>query len=128
MSDEGKRENPRHAIDASIVVHGDAGQIVGRSRNLSSGGLCAEFAEPFVVGQKVELTVTLVFDVESFSEPLALTARSVWCTGLGDGYQVGFQFLALTGDQAAYLAMFLRFLEQGQNTRPVVGNPKDVFS
>lgn len=128
MSDDGKRENPRHAIDAKILVNGDASQVEGRCRNLSSGGLCAELGERFAVGVKVELAVTLVFDVESFSEPLALPARSVWCTALGDGWQVGFQFLALSSDQDAYLAMFLRFLEEGQDTRPAPVSPKDIFS
>ena len=128
MSDEGKRENPRHAIDASILVHGDAAHVEGRCRNLSSGGLCAELGERVAVGVQVELSVTLIFDVESFSEPLTLPARSVWCTALGDGFQVGFQFVALSRDQDAYLAMFLRYLEQGQDTRTSARTTKDVFS
>ena len=38
--------------------------------------------------------------------------RVVWCTGLGDRHQIGLSFLPLSKDQAAFLEMFIRFLEE----------------
>lgn len=129
MSDEGKRQNPRHAIDASIVVHSGSDQQLGRCLNLSSGGLCAALEEALGLGSIVDLAVTLVFDTERHSEPLALPARLVWCTALGEGFQVGFQFLTLNDEQHAFVAMFLRFLEEGRDAAQAVTKAKtDVFS
>ncbi len=129
MSNEGQRQTPRFALDARIEFEAPTGRHEGRCINLSSGGLCAQMAESVALGSDLKLSVTLVFDVDSFSEPLSLRARSVWCTALGEGYQVGFQFLPLDHAQSSYLAMFLRFLEEGRAARGHSCNPDtDDFS
>lgn len=57
--------------------------------------------------------MSLVFDEDTFSEPLELPARIVWCTPLGDKFQLGASFLPMTSEQLSYLAMFLRYLREG---------------
>lgn len=109
MSSE--REHPRYAIGTEVSLRTRAGIIArGRTTNLSRGGLCVDVdAEP-TRGQQLEISIALVFSAEGVSEPLALPARVVWCTGLGERYQVGLSFLPLSKDQAGFLDMFIRFL------------------
>lgn len=107
------RQHPRYAIGTEVNLRTLVGVIArGRTTNLSRGGLCADVdAEP-TRGQQIEVSIALIFNADGVSEPLALPARVVWCTGLGERFQVGLSFLALTKDQAAFLDMFIRFLEE----------------
>ena len=107
------RQHPRYAIGTEVNLRTKAGIIAkGRTTNLSRGGLCADVdAEP-ARGQQVEVSIALIFNAEGVSEPLALPARVVWCTGLGAHHQIGLSFLPLTKDQATFLGMFIRFLEE----------------
>jgi hypothetical protein len=107
-----EREHPRYAIGTEVTLRSRAGVIArGKTTNLSRGGLCADVdAEP-ARGQQVEVSIALIFSSEGVSEPLALPVRVVWCTGLGERFQVGLSFLPLSKDQAAFLDMFIRFLE-----------------
>jgi len=108
-----QRRFPRYAIDAEVTVRGPDGLAIatGRTANLSRGGLCADVDAPLPRGEMVEVAIALVFDAGSVSEPLALPARVVWCTSLGDAHQAGLAFLAPGRDQETYLDMFIRFLE-----------------
>ena len=108
-----QREFPRYALEAAVEIRprGAGPARRGRTRNLSRGGLCAELDAVIPVGRTVDVELTLVFAEGNTSEPLALPARVVWCTDLGDGHQVGLAFQALTGGQREYLELFLRFLE-----------------
>jgi hypothetical protein len=106
-----QRAAPRHAIDAEVTLSGSVGPLAhGRTRNLSTGGLCAVMSAPIARGTTVEVAIALVFEESGLSEPLTLPARVVWCTAVVEGEQVGLAFLPLRPDQAAYLEMFIRFL------------------
>ncbi|KAB2896467.1 MAG: PilZ domain-containing protein [Kofleriaceae bacterium] len=108
-----EREHPRYAIGTEVTLRTRAGIIArGRTTNLSRGGLCADLdAEP-TRGQQLDVLIALIFSAEGVSEPLSLPARVVWCTGLGDHYQVGLSFLPMSKDQTAFLDMFIRFLRE----------------
>jgi hypothetical protein len=108
------RTYPRFAIDAAIRIESTTGSAQGRSRNLSRGGLCLEVDQPFEVGSDVSIHVTLRFDDEGESEPLALPARVVWCTPIGTRFQLGTQFCALPTRESSFLEMFLRYLEANE--------------
>ena len=110
-----ERQFPRYAIGTEVVLRTRSGVIArGRTTNLSRGGLCADLdAEP-ARGQAVEVSLALIFASDSVSEPLELPARVVWCTALGDVCQAGLAFLPLSADQATFLGMFIRFLEEGE--------------
>lgn len=111
-----EREHQRYAHEAVVTLHAGAKTFRGRTQNLSRGGLCADIAEPILLGTDLEVDVQLVFeDVES--EPLRLPARVVWCTTLDDTFQVGLLFQKLTADHVEYLSMFLRYLDDGSPTQ-----------
>jgi hypothetical protein len=106
------REHPRVVTDALVEVVTAGGPLLaGRTRNLSRGGLCVELTGPVEPGAEVEIRITLVFHDDHRSETLGLTARVVWCTPLGDCYQVGSQFGRLSFDEAVYLNMFLSYMD-----------------
>lgn len=106
------RAYPRHALEVDAEVHYGDKVIPVRTRDVSRGGMCfiAETGVP--AGAEVRVNMALVFDEATFSEPLKLRARIVWCTAFGDSYQIGSTFLGLTSDSRAYLDMFLRYLEE----------------
>lgn len=114
-----EREFPRYAVEAAVEIrpHGAGSTRRGRTSNLSRGGLCAVVDAGVPIGRTVDVEVALVFSEGSLSEPLALPARVVWCTDLGDGHQVGLAFQGLAAGQREYLELFLRFLEDGATAR-----------
>lgn len=112
MSD---RQYPRYAVEASVTMRAPDGMVAeGRTDNVSRGGLCAVVDRRVEPGTRVDLAMVLIFDAETFSEPLALAARVVWCTAMGDQHQLGCAFLSVDADTTTYLDMFLRYLEEGQ--------------
>jgi hypothetical protein len=113
-----ERQFPRYAHAAEVTIRDGAERSSrGRTSNLSKGGLCATVVAPIAVGAVVDTELTLVFGEDSFSEPLALPARVVWCTDLGGSWQVGLSFRGLPADQLRYLEIFLRYLSEGQASK-----------
>lgn len=106
-----EREHPRFAHEAMITFHAMERAIVGSTRNVSRGGLCATLPEPITVGSGIEIDLQLLFSGSHRSEPLRLPVRVAWCTEIDDQYQIGVQFLPLHEETAADLQMFLRFLD-----------------
>jgi hypothetical protein len=108
------RQYPRYAIEAAVELTAADGSVVeGRSSNVSRGGLAAVIDAPLGAGDTVQLKMSLVFGEDSFSEPLELPVRVVWCTAMGDKHQLGTSFLPLSADQRQFLDMFLRYLAEG---------------
>lgn len=127
------RQYPRYAIEAAIDFVTPAGTTQGRTKNVSRGGLAASVERPIPPGLKVDVRMSLVFDEDTFSEPLVLPARVVWCTPLGDGFQLGTSFLPMSNEQRTYLAMFLRYLKEGmqahaQETESEADDELDPFA
>lgn len=114
VSSSDGRHYPRYAVEAAIDFISPAGVTPGRTKNASRGGLAAAVDRPLPPGLSVDLRMSLVFGEDSFSEPLVLPARVVWCTPVGDKFQLGAAFMPLSPEQQSYLAMFLRYLEAGQ--------------
>jgi len=107
-----ERGHPRFVVDAVVEVAGGSGALLrGRTRNISRGGLCVELGQPLAPGEEVELRIALLFQDRRQTEALALPARIVWCTPLGDSCQVGSQFRQLSVEQAAYLDVFLGYID-----------------
>jgi hypothetical protein len=111
------RQFPRYAVEAEIELTTGEVAVQGRTRNLSRGGLCAAVGgggAAIVAGADAMVKISLVFSGDALSEPLLLPARVVWCTGLGDDYQLGCSFLpSLTQEERTYLELFLRYLAEG---------------
>jgi hypothetical protein len=108
-----ERAHPRYAHEAAVTLHANGQAIQGRTTNVSRGGLCAELTDELAHGTDIEVDIQLVFDGEVHSEPLRLPARVAWCTTLDDGYQIGLAFKSLSKELTEYLALLLRYLDDG---------------
>ena len=109
------RAHPRYALEIDCELRTPGGVIPARSRDVSGGGLAFTTKQAVPLGLDAQINMSLVFDEQTFSEPLLVRARIVWCTGLAaDRYQVGATFVGMTNEQRAYLEMFLRYLREGQ--------------
>jgi len=105
------REYPRYAHEAEVRARLGGRELVGRTSNLSRGGLCASLSGELPARATVEVEVALVFEAGGTSEALSLPARVVWCTHVDEGFQGGVAVLPLDAEQAQYLEMFLRMLD-----------------
>lgn len=105
------RQHPRYAIALDCEIS-FAGRVVAtESRDLSRGGISLNGPQPIDVSSEVDLAIALVFGDNTFSEPLRLTAVIVWCTRLGDQYQIGAKFTKVTRQTRGYLDVFLKLLD-----------------
>jgi Tfp pilus assembly protein PilZ len=106
------RAHPRYALEIDAEIRASGERIPARTRNISHGGLSMEVARAVAAGQVVTITIALVFGEEKMSEPLPLRGRVVWCTEIGERrFQIGVTFMNLTGDDRAYVELFLRYLD-----------------
>ena len=115
--DRPQRQYPRYAHDAAITLLTPGQEILGRTCNVSRGGLCATLSEEVAVGTEIQIDMQLIFEEEHRSEALRLPARIAWCTPIDDGHQVGAQFLPLDAETTEYLTMFLRYLDDEDPAR-----------
>lgn len=110
-----QRQHPRYAIelDAEIAV----GEVVvdGRTHDISRGGFCMLARHPVPVHAACNVKLALVFSENEFSEHLTLPAVTVWCTPVKNAYQVGIKFGQLDAQARAYLDLFIKFLDGGDD-------------
>jgi hypothetical protein len=112
---DSERQHPRFAHEVAIRVRfanggGKAKASVGRTRNVSRGGLCANVGDAIAAGTDVLVDVVLVFDDGMQSEALTLPSRIAWCTTLDDEFQIGVSFKPLDAERAQRIALFLKYL------------------
>jgi hypothetical protein len=108
-----QRIHPRFDVKAQVeIVRGGGARLRCMTRNVSKGGVCLDAPVELVSGENIDVLITLVFDANRSTEPLALPARVMWSTAIGKTHQVGTQFRQLTVDQSTYLDLFLRYLAQ----------------
>jgi hypothetical protein len=119
------REHRRYAHEASATFVVAGRPHVGKTVNVSRGGLCAALAAPLPVGTDLDVELVLVFEDDARSDALRLPVRVVWCTPVDDQHQLGLAFRGLTTEQAEYLATFLRFLDDGKRERTNKDAPID---
>lgn len=117
MSSVVEREYPRYAHHAQLS--GSFGGLVveGHTINVSRGGLCAMVALPLPVGADLSIMLTLCFEDGASSEPLSLWTRVVWCTGINGRFQIGLSFVNVDVLTMGDLEMFLRFLDQREQSK-----------
>ena len=108
-----QRQHPRYAIelDAEVLVAGSS--VVGRTHDISRGGFCMLGRQSVPVGAGCEVKLALVFSETEFSEHLSLPAMTVWCTPMKGVYQIGVKFAPLDQQNRAYLDLFIKFLDGG---------------
>ncbi len=109
----GRRQHERFAVKVEAEVQTDAGTFPATTRDLSRGGVCFVVAEPLERGSFFTMSLSLVLGENTFSEPLVVQGRVVWCTDTDEGHQIGASLAALDGETREYLQMFLNFLAEG---------------
>ena len=118
MSGADKRVFPRFDVKALVeIVRAGGSRVRCMSRNVSKGGVCLDAPVGFESGEDIDVHITLVFDANRSSEPLALPARVMWSTAFGKSHQIGTQFRQLDKDQSTYLDLFLRYLDDSARAR-----------
>lgn len=120
------RRHRRYAIDVEATLGGEGARVRARTRDISRTGICVITTQAFAPGTVAPIELVLNFGENSYSEPLALTARIVWCTELAGKYQVGAMFDDVTDQQDGFLEMFLQYL--GESLSPEDDEPyEDPF-
>jgi hypothetical protein len=109
-----ERAHPRYAHEAAVTFRVGTQTFQGRTTNVSRGGLCADLADPITVGLDIEVDMRLVFEDEKTSDALRLPGRVVWCTEVDEGCQIGIAFRPLKQELAELLALFLKYLGDGE--------------
>jgi hypothetical protein len=110
-----QRQHPRYAIelDAEITIAGTS--VTGRTHDISRGGFSMLTRQSVPVGASGEVKLALVFSETEFSEHLVLPAMAMWCTPIKGAYQIGVKFTALEPQNRAYLDLFIKFLDGGED-------------
>ncbi len=105
------RQHRRFSIDIETTVTAGERQLSSRARDVSRSGICIISPEPVAGGTAISVDLVLALAENTFSEPLKLDGRVVWCTPIAGSYQVGAMFVGLDRDKVRFLEMFLRFLD-----------------
>jgi hypothetical protein len=108
----GQRRDRRYAVDIEATLGlPDGTKCKGRTRDVSRNGICLITTQAVAAGAIVDIELVLSFGDNSFSEPLTLKGRVVWCTALAGSFQVGCMFEDVTDQQDQFLEMFLQYLD-----------------
>jgi len=111
----GRRIHERFAVEIEAEVTSEAGTFGAITKDVSRGGACFVVLAPMATGSSFDISLSLVLSENSFSEPLKLRGKVVWCTRTEEGFQIGAAFGAQNADTKEFLQMFLRFLAKGVN-------------
>jgi hypothetical protein len=106
------RQHPRYAVQIEAQIHLEGRTVVAVTKDMSRGGICIICPTQITPGSDLELSLSLSLGTDVFSEGLDLVGRVIWCTPMGQMYQVGAVFADLSPVKAGYLEMFLRFVQQ----------------
>jgi hypothetical protein len=111
-STEDLRRHPRVSVDVQANIHtADGRKLLARTRDLSRSGMCIITTSSLAAGEQLRVELVLLLGPTSSSEPLALSARVVWCTPISGAFQIGAKFDRLSVKETAFLDMFLRYLD-----------------
>jgi hypothetical protein len=106
------RRHPRVSVDVQANVHTtDGRKLIARTRDLSRSGMCLITTCGLTSGEQLRIELVLLLGPTSSSEPLPLRARVVWCTPIAGAFQIGAMFDGVSTKEAAFLEMFLRYLD-----------------
>lgn len=108
-----QRAHQRFSVQMEAKIFSDDRLHVALTRDLSRGGICFTLLEPLQVGSPFTVELALIFSENTFSEPLVLSGKVIWCTKVDQGYQIGAVFFTLDETAQDYLNMFLSFLLRG---------------
>ncbi|MDZ4694649.1 MAG: PilZ domain-containing protein [Deltaproteobacteria bacterium] len=106
------RRARRFTVDVEASVKTSFGSVVrSRTRDVSQTGICLISQDAVPVQDLLDIDLVLAFGNNSYSEPLSLKSRAVWCTPIAEVFQIGAMFEGVTDEQDNFLEMFLQFLD-----------------
>ena len=106
---EEKRQSKRYDAEILVELTADGRVLKGKTQNLSSGGLCALLPKAVPKGKIVEVQLSLILG-ELLSESLWIQSRIVWCTKVGNFFQIGISFQTIPKEKQYLLQTFLHHL------------------
>ncbi len=109
----GRRVDKRFGVEVEAEVTSASGTISAITKDVSRGGACFVVTAPMAVGSGFDMALSLVLGENSFSEPLKLAGKVVWCTRTEEGFQIGAAFNPMGTEMREYLQMFLNFVAKG---------------
>lgn len=121
----GRRVHERFAVEVEAEVTSDAGTFSAITKDVSRGGACFVVLAPMIVGSSFNIALSLVLGENSFSEPLRLDGKVVWCTRTEEGFQIGAAFRRMDANTKEFLRLFLNFMAEGVNVGQDGEAPED---
>ena len=106
----GTRSQPRYALDVDCSIMALGATLRARTRNLSRSGISCMVQQTLVPGTEVVFEMALSFGGDEYSEPIRLPATIMWCTKVGQAWQLGARFEAAQPPMGELLEVFLQFL------------------
>ena len=106
------RQYPRFAVQLEARLEASGRSSVVTTKDVSRGGICLVCPAEVTAGSDIKLALSLKLGSSPFSESLELEGRAIWCTPVGQTFQVGAVFTDMSPVKLGYLEMFLRFLQQ----------------
>jgi hypothetical protein len=107
-TDSNRRRATRFAVVCKISIEVEGRTLIGRSRDISEGGVFVRMPSGLSTNMDVELTV----ETEAGAEPIHLRGRVVHAVpGLGSGIA----FEASTPEAAAQVAALIRRVKDGSD-------------
>ncbi len=82
------------------------------TKDLSRSGLSLVVAQPVAISTAVGLKVAALFSDRSSSAPLRLEATIIWCTPVGEGYQLGAKFARISEELQRQVEMLMNMLQE----------------
>lgn len=121
----GRRVHQRFAVEVEAEVTSEAGTFGAITKDVSRGGACFVVLAPMAVGSSFGIALSLVLGKNSFSEPLKLSGRVVWCTRTEEGFQIGAAFGPMDADTREFHKIFLKLLAKGLDVGQDVEDQED---
>jgi hypothetical protein len=105
------RREQRRTVDVSATISINDKVVEARTRDVSRGGMCLVSDTEIPRDTELKIQLVLSLDIDTISEPLLLTGRTIWCTALFGKYQVGVIFVQVNNDRRRFLDLFMRFID-----------------
>lgn len=105
-----KRPAKKFVCDLEVVLEEPGrSSITGRMHDLSGSGISVVADRPVALRTEVNLGLRLLLDWAE-SDTLQLSGRVMWCTPVGDNFQIGVLFNQMPVSRWQNLDVLLRFL------------------
>lgn len=107
-----KRAHQRFPVEIEAQIVADGFSLIALTKDISRGGICLVCPKNLATGTELFMSISLVLGPDTFSESLELSGRVVWCTPIGQMFQVGASFDRLSKQKREFLDVVIKYVEQ----------------